>query len=789
MPSSVALSGKKTQQGQSRLLLTVAALAWLGTASANVRFSIAADAKYKPGDTIVANWTLFKPPVGVENTSPFLLVIRAASGQKYDISPNVQQSTLNMKVRIPQEATGGPHSFYAYYVGSNEKSSGSNQFIIDGPVITTPGAAGADSSSPEATGTPDGSSPSTSDSGISSVTLIGIIAGAVVVLIAIATLFICRHRRRVADSQQGSSRSMEEVKEIKNKDMEPKPSSGGADGGMVAVPLNGAPGSRPPRPESLTKNPFENPDAVLPPTPRSQHQQAHQYTPPQLPPVLTSSNSQRSQGPFSSAKRESFESEIESVYDPNRPRMVNGNQAVSPAARPAGNGANLTKSASGRSTNSSRYPRNMTPQPQSPAQSQDPFMQAEREVLAAAAAAAAASSTQRPLQHQPSQTSINRTPSQPIDVHQHHLEQQQKALKRQQEKEQKEQQQKEQEQQASAPLPAAQQSIDPTQFDDKAEVEEEDKMPAYNGYRDTIFGAYAPAPGDEDEEEEAVPALPPLTAAVQALTGAQPTGDRSSTGGAEIVRKKSVKFTGVLQSGPVVLPNNEAAREHQAQRKERHQQQDQSDDQFEDASGSPSHINTSVGASTVSENALSPVRSPNQAAPLSSGFSAPQPSSSDFESDVFGAGFYEDVLAAVEKSVPSPGPSAPSSDNLSKLPPPPTTAPAAVPPPPAGLPPNFVKPVMPLVPRPPSPTLEPTPLPQQLVQQHHIPAPQPQHFQPVPVTEQVYGAPSPRVTPAVVKSSSPTNKSFPSPSMAPATIQSPGNNGDNSGGFYEASLL
>ncbi|KAF9956966.1 hypothetical protein BGZ65_002315 [Modicella reniformis] len=871
MQSFTATSGGMPHRGLPLLLLVLVALSWIGTISASIRFTLPNGLTYKPNDFVPLNWTLIKPVAnGIDNTNPFTVILRAASGQRYEIQSNVVQAALTVKVRIPAAATGGPHSFYAYYVGG-DKSSGSSQFNITGPIVTITPPAGTDApDAPDAPATPETTNaPATSaDTGISGGMLAGIIGGAVVVLLATAMLFISRHRRRVADAKH-ETRSMEDIKEpgftsgpgaygSKDQDKESLTRSAGSGGGpvdgeMVAVPLNGGSGPRPQRPDqssqaqyqmnpmqhpsSATKNPFDNPEAMIPPvamSPRQQQQQAHQYQPPQLPPLGSNSpmmvpspnahaQQQQQQQQLQrnqQGNRDSFESEIESAYDPSRTRAANNGNNASPV-------------------------------PQTPVQAQNPFTQPEHEITAVAATVTAAASPvqgHRQLQDLRSPSPVSRPAASPRmkeiemqHVQQHHLEQQQKMLQRQQQQQQQQQQEQQQEQQQpdapsaapasalpappilpappapSGPMPAAQNSIDPTQFDDKAEVEE-DKMPAYNGYRDTIFGAYAQVQDDDDDEEESIPAVPALTAAAQALAGnnGQPPSDRTSTGGAEIQRKKSVKFTGVPPSGPIVLPNNEAAKEHQAQRQQRHQQQEKqrpiSEAEFTEGEGDDStdeededdikvqlmqndvpnpvpdsptrpQVDTSLSSgSSPNENTLSPVRSPDQGFPSHmAGFVPPPPAQqqppsmsttapSDMEAgSLFGQGFYEDVLAAVERTVPSP----------------PTSTPLPAPP-------NFIKPVMPLVPRVPSPPpTEPTPLPQQFVQQQHIPAPQPQHIQPVPVTEQVFGAPSPRVAPASKNVHSNKLQTFPSPPMSSATVpDSSNNNGvQNSSAFYEGSLL
>lgn len=109
MHPSTLMGGRQTRQRRSQLLSAVAALACIGAASASVKFSTPEGLTFKPGDSLWANWTLFTPPAPYAvNMNTFTLVIRAASGQKYDIQPNVQQSTLSLRVKVPSQATGGP---------------------------------------------------------------------------------------------------------------------------------------------------------------------------------------------------------------------------------------------------------------------------------------------------------------------------------------------------------------------------------------------------------------------------------------------------------------------------------------------------------------------------------------------------------------------------------------------------------------------------------------------------------------------------------------------------------
>ncbi|KAF9350191.1 hypothetical protein BGX26_011601 [Mortierella sp. AD094] len=796
-------------------------MSWIETISANIAFvNFPANLTLNPGDPITIRWGPAPPDNGtVADLGNFNLLLRALTGQKYTIQTNVSQALGTFAAKIPLTATGG-------------KGSSSNQFVINAPVVTTTAAA-----TPTDTSTPGGSAP---DTGLSGAALAGIIGGVVVILVLVSLIFFCRHRRRVAVANS-DNRSMDDNKEAgftsgpgaygskKNQDKESLTKSAGsagglADGGMVSIPINGGPAPRRPdeiprpqqqqqppqqeqqqqtnamqRPLSPTRNPFDGPGA----SPRLNQNQQYQYQPP---PAMGASTLPYQQ---QSDNRESFESELESAYDPKRPsRMLtnNGNHFINSRGPPT-SGSPLSHSTSSGS-NSSRYPRNMTPQPQN--QSQNPFGQENQESLAMAAAAAAAATTSPIQTHRQLQENRSMSPAgrasprmkeiemQPLDIQQHHLEQQQKMLQRQQQQQQEEQQSVQPK--IPAPIPAAQQSINPTQFDDKAEVEEDDNVAVYNGYRDTIFGHYAPQQGDEDDEEETpIPALPTAPVIQQ---------EQQSTN--VVQRKKSVKFTGVPPSGPIVLPSHEAVKQHQAQRQQRQQQQEQprplseavtegdddayfneDGDEDEDdikmrlmetealspvspvsSNGSRPFINTSVGFPEV--NALSPVYSPEQSSPYHNihevgGYVAPPPPTAgeDSSDSFFGNGFYEDVLAAVGKtSTDSPEPSSPAA----------ATSPTAY------------RPVMPPVPRSPSPPSSPVAqaLPQQAVQQQYIPAPQPQHLQ--PMNQEVFGAPSPRITPAIAAKTQVLPLS-PRSNARPAAQTTTHDEDDDDEEFYETSIL
>ncbi|KAG0203536.1 hypothetical protein BGX28_004218 [Mortierella sp. GBA30] len=874
------------------IILLLLVLSWANTAAANIVFvNFAPNTTFKPGDNVVVRWST--QPAGngtVESAQPFNLELRALSTQRYDIMRGISQSAFTVTVQIPSNATGGKHSFYAFYQGDNQPPNvRTNQFIIEAPfvnpTIAAPGSTATGPSTPNHSGSP------AADTGLSGGALAGIIGGVVVLLLLVALIFFFRHRRRVvAANKVGNGSSVDDHKErgftsgpdaynSKNQDKESLTRSAGSaggqhfDDGMVAVPLNGGPGSHgprslggdDPRPQQQMQHaagPTRGPFEASPPV-ASPHQ--HQYQPPppggmpnplMAPPPHAHQQQQlqRNQSPYQQSNRDSLASEVESAYDPAHARMMNKSGNAGPlamqmrGASPMHGSPSLSHSASGRSINSSRYPQNMSPKPQH----QNPFTnQQDQEILAAAAAVAAAASpviSHRELQSQaaPGQQGMQDSRSmspmarsasprlkeiemQPLDIQQHHFEQQQKMLQRQQQQQLEQQQQ--QEQQKSAPstaLPAAQKSINPTQFDDKAEVEEgveEDNVPVYNGYRDTIFGAYAHNPDDDDEDEDGqakipVPAVPTsiLTQSSTTPNAEKEPSSTMTTAIVEIQRKKSVKFTGVPSTGPIVLPNQEAAKEHQQQRQQKKQQQQQQqqqqeeeeqengnrpiseaytedyDSEYEDeddirmrlmeteaeaVSPVPSHAsstrpqintNTSVpGQGSV----LSPVRSPDETSSYPNHmYVAPPPPQQEQQQrfkpptaidnspsmntvSAFGNGFYEDVLAAVDKQEVPTSPTSPQSHQQQQHEP------------------DFQKPLMPPVPQSPSSSAPP----QQFVQQQHIPAPQAQHFG--PVTQEVFGAPSPRITPATAAinssnfKSSNNNVAYPLPLASPPASTSP----------------
>ncbi|KAF9120357.1 hypothetical protein BGX30_003212, partial [Mortierella sp. GBA39] len=185
---------------------------------------------------------------------------------------------------------------------------------------------------------------------------------------------------------------------------------------------------------TATRNPFEAPEMMIHPTspngapsPRQHNNQNHQYQPPQLPspqqspfgtppqqysgmppnPLMGGQQpggpGQRNQSPYHQNNRDSFESELESAYDPH-PRMMNppANRNNGPSPMNNGGASPLGYSPS---AGSSRYPRDMSPQP-NPGSPLNQQAQQDREILAVAAAVAAAASpvpAHRQVQNQQNQ--------------------------------------------------------------------------------------------------------------------------------------------------------------------------------------------------------------------------------------------------------------------------------------------------------------------------------------------------------------------------------------------------
>ncbi|KAI1316082.1 hypothetical protein EDD11_010471 [Mortierella claussenii] len=401
---------------------------------------------------------------------------------------------------------------------------------------------------------------------------------------------------------------------------------------------------------------------------------------------------------------------------------------------------------------------------------------------------------------------------QPLDVQQHQYEQQQRALQRQQQQQEQaaaaaaiaaatsaapqptqhqQQQQQTPVQTSVEPAQSAQQTttsaapslapilpshpFNPTLYDDKTEVDE-DGAPVYNGYRDTIFGAYSQPIGDDDddddEQEAPVPVIPPSALASSATKESATDASAAPT----VTRKKSVKFTGVPSSGPIEVPASAQAPTSAAvstpapfssasQSQMYHSEEDDGEDydghddeEYEEdeddiklrlmetevpspssahAQARPPYINTATSGAPSplnqqqqqqqqqpqqGQSMLSPIRSPNQATTdYNASFVPPPPASQGSlsasdnlaPSSSLGDGFYEDVLAAVDKNAKS----LPSSTSASS----PTQQQPMIPP----------------------------PVPQEPVQQQHIPSPVTVSV-PVPIEKQVFGAPSPRMKPASV---------------------------------------
>ncbi|KAF9918966.1 hypothetical protein FBU30_011213 [Linnemannia zychae] len=868
-------------------LAFIATSSWISTVSANIAWSKAVLPDVNPGDSMTLNWTLSSPTLGTPNNiDPFNIVLRALSGQTYLIRSKVDQSLLTARVTIPANATGGKHSFLCDYTGPVElKGSSTGQFFISGEVVnitTTTRTPAPSSTTALPSSTPDSTGEQKSPGGLSSGALAGIIAGVVVFFLLIAAIFFFRHRRLVRERNENDR--MDDTKEIIN---EPQtsptrsgpPSRHGHDDGMIPIPLGGprsnefqrnhsnefgSPHSQhqmqhlggPVSPSrglnNNERNPFDSPDdsMMMGPggpvggpamnrslSPRVQHQP---YQPPQLiqqsprhgqqqsPYGMPSAHPgmiPRNQSPFQQ-NRDSFESELESAYDPNqKTRMMSTgdmNFGNGPIQRNNSNammhGGQLSHSASSRSLNSNGPRQNMSPSSPHHQQQGNPFQ--DRELMAAVAGGIAVanqyqnqnsnspsmvhrqlSSTQNQAMGSPRSQSpmLRAIEMQPLDVQQHQYEQQQRALQRQQQKQQQQQQQ----QSSTQPLQVQHQAVpppqptvattsspasesepklasgahpfNPTLYDDKTEIDD-DGVPVYNGYRDTIFGAYVQTPGDDDDDDDddesgpevkknapasAVPASIPTQQlkTTEEITPAQTT----TTDGARVERKKSVKFTGVPPSGPIVVPDVQAQQQQQQQKSQQMYHNGDDDDgddedyEYEDADeediklrlmgtevpspmsthSRPDMINTSspsiTSRSAAPSGTLSPIRSPTHAynqhqlqqeSPMYSngsprGYVAPPPIS---HSD----NFFDDVLAAVDSK---------SSQSSS-----PQTKPD-LPPIPSG----------PISPR-----------------QQYIPAPQPHQLKPLHVEQAVYGAPSPRMTP-----SSAGHHGHPSPPARSAARPSP----------------
>ncbi|KAF9360058.1 hypothetical protein BGX26_010604 [Mortierella sp. AD094] len=785
---------------------------------ANIDFTRIPPQVVDPGSLMPVRWVIDNANVTTPNTQPFNLVLRALSGQVYNIANGLDQSILLYNAIIPAQATGGYHSFYAEYTGAIKTSSTStNQFNISGAVvqipkttttITTTTTLVASNTHTPTTGTPASATQTNQESsGLSGGALGGIIGGVVVVLLLVALIFFFRHRRLVRERSQHTR--LDDSKESYSETTMARsgPPSGGPPGRKEDAMMPGimsGPGSRPSRdeynnnnPRSMhpmqqmngDKNPFEGPEegTVSPKmmiggatslSPREQHQpyqppQQNQFSPrpyqqqqqqqpygmPGMPGMP------RQQSPFQSS-RDSLESEAESAYDPNR--MMNRSNSMNkggPAPVQRNNSNAMMRGGPSPMLNEAR----MSPK--------NPFQ--DRELMAAAAGAAI-------VQHQSpmlraASPRVREIEMQPLDIQQHQYEQLQRL---QQQKQLQQQQQQQQQAPATsvptlAPIPVSH-PFNPTLYDDKAEVDE-DGAPVYNGYRDTIFGHYQPQGNEDDEDEEEdvpMPIVPPSALATMANSDANAT--EGNVGGATgVQRKKSVKFT-VPNSDPIVidvaaasaqqenlqiqtqsaaLAKAQAQAQHQAHAPshlnqpymshsesddDEEEEEEEEDGEFEEeeeeyeededdiklrlmeaevpspssSSSRPPFIDTTPGASPMAyhqnqhQNTLSPVRTPDQAysSPTSQfqrqpthqsngGYVAPPPpppsgplsATSLQDTPSLGDGFYEDVLAAVDK-------------NAKTLP--------------------------------------------SVTGQNITPPPQPQHLQAIHMEREVYGAPSPRMKPA-----------------------------------------
>lgn len=74
----------------------------------------------QPGESMELQWTIATVPTGtptgtLETTEPFNLVLRALSGQRYDLNKLIPQNALKLRVVLPKEATGGLVRFTCYF--------------------------------------------------------------------------------------------------------------------------------------------------------------------------------------------------------------------------------------------------------------------------------------------------------------------------------------------------------------------------------------------------------------------------------------------------------------------------------------------------------------------------------------------------------------------------------------------------------------------------------------------------------------------------------------------------
>ncbi|KAF9327148.1 hypothetical protein BG006_009501 [Podila minutissima] len=724
-----------------------------------------------------------------------------------------------------------------------------------------------------------------SSGGLSGAALGGIIGGVVVFFLLIALIFFFRHRRRVRErSDHSKPDNKENYGHLSSRNGSvamttrsmngPGPVDPPPQGTNISGPLSVAPSYEKQRPsrddhngphspqhmQHQGRNPFEE---DRPPmggatslSPRQQHQpyQPPQITPPpprpfqQGPPPYNNQQSGytlpphqqgRGQSPFHDS-RDSFESEAESAYDP-RVNQANLHGPAPMMRGPPLNGIGLSHSPSGRSNMSDPRPQGSM----SPALHHQQQQQQQQQRQAGSMSPMQSHRPMTPTNHQQyAQNPENRSQSpfahagtprqreiemQPLDIQQHQFEQQQRVFQRQQQQQQQQQQQlpqQEQQNQHAAPFaPVARTALspfNPTQYDDKTEIDE-DGVPVYNGYRDTIFGAYVQTLEDDEDDsgdDRAKVPTPIVPAGAMALGNqvqqqqVKTEDDSQEMGAAGVQRKKSVKFTGVPASGPIVVPQTQ---EGQQSKQKPLDAADDLEEEEEDEDGyyddeddikmrlmetevpNPTVSNTSanrpfintapgVGSPAMSSNSaqvLSPVRS--LASPTSP-YQQHQPVSKSSPvldtTSPFGNGFYEDVLAAVDNhGVTSPV--SPRQQQQLSLSPRQQHQPLS--------PRQQHQQQMPVLPQPVPRSPEPN---QHYIQQQHLPLPQSQHL-----TKEVYGAPSPRIAPATARhqqqdhynrNQPPSPRAPMAKAMSPrSAARQPHSQGrdDEESAFYESQLI
>ncbi|KAF9438137.1 homeodomain transcription factor ste12 [Entomortierella beljakovae] len=291
----------------SMALTTLLSMSWVNTVDANIKFArVNTTRAYNPGDVIVLTWADDIFNITAPNLDPFDLSLRALTGQRYAIQSNVSQSLLQFRVTLPLEATGGLHSFYAYYSGPGNEKETTNQFNITGPeVIPQPTTDPTTTTPLPTTGVPKPTDTSSSSGGLSGGALGGIIGGVVVLLLIIAFIFFFRRRRlsrenskhsRLSDSKEPFNEAVVARSGPDGPGPMGRKEGGGGGGGMMPSPMAGpgGPGSRPSRdeynnsPRSMhpmhpmqqqngnhhnlnvnTRNPFDGPDEGT--SPRMRH--------------------------------------------------------------------------------------------------------------------------------------------------------------------------------------------------------------------------------------------------------------------------------------------------------------------------------------------------------------------------------------------------------------------------------------------------------------------------------------------------------------------------------------